>query len=250
MKPKRIHTSHIQALRHGLRDQGYTILQPFSVRAYNAAVPSYPLSDFGRTGDVQGILIGNTYQLWLPFKAALRGEHAALLNPATTTNPLDMYTKTCITRCVQEAVPDIQHDIRFSFESLESGRFVHMQKLAHESGLAFFDNTCFLCFHPVFGPWLALRAAVVFDAPVNPDILTRPIPHPAPESSSVLADKLERILQGEDADQRRIRESWQQWVELRDLAASYVGHAYRYSSEQIRYHYEPNVDFLRDCVNQ
>lgn len=50
-----------------------------------------------------------------------------------------------------------------------SGRVLSFQRLAHESGLAFLNPACHLCVHPVYGPWISLRAVVVLDAPGLPD---------------------------------------------------------------------------------
>ena len=35
--------------------------------------------------------------------------------------------------------------------------------MAHASGLAYLEQNSHLCLHPKFGPWIALRCALVFD---------------------------------------------------------------------------------------
>ena len=39
-----------------------------------------------------------------------------------------------------------------------------MQRMAHAAGLAVLEPNSHLCVHPKFGPWIALRCALVFDS--------------------------------------------------------------------------------------
>jgi hypothetical protein len=47
-------------------------------------------------------------------------------------------------------------------EMAEAGRLVAMQRLAHAIGVAHLHPGSQLCIHPTYGPWIALRAVVVF----------------------------------------------------------------------------------------
>ena len=38
-----------------------------------------------------------------------------------------------------------------------------IQRMAQAAGLAYMDPNSHLCLHPKFGPWIALRCALVFD---------------------------------------------------------------------------------------
>ena len=44
----------------------------------------------------------------------------------------------------------------------------------------------------------------------------------------------------------RVAKDWEKWVAVRDCCL--VGRDFRYSDAQIRYHYAPNNDFLRDFI--
>ena len=57
----------------------------------------------------------------------------------------------------------VAHDVRFSHSV--GDKFVNMLRVAQLSGLAYYSSTTHLCMHPVYGPWFALRAVIVFDIP-------------------------------------------------------------------------------------
>jgi len=147
----------------------------------------------------RGILIGNTRALWAPFCAARRDE----------PDPLDRYTE----RCVAAAYPGrtISYAHRPPFEPF--------QQYAVAAGLAWLAPT-HLAIHPVYGPWFALRALVHGDGPVRAPIA------PPCACTGACEQALARALAATD---------WEAWLAVRDACST--GRAFRYSDEQLRYHY-------------
>lgn len=213
---------------------GLDLVQPFAVSAYNQSVSAdYRLPDFGRS-DALGILIGNTRLLWPRFIAALQAAPERLDDP----HPLDRYVAEHVLAAI-EPLP-LRWEVRWAQE--RPPRRVAMQRLAHVSGLAFLSPT-FLSIHPVYGPWIALRAAVVFDAVGPPDPPELPNPCSGCEERCVPALRRALASLGEGgATEAGILGRWEPWVAVRDACS--VGRAHRYSEDQIRYHYAKDRSVL------
>ncbi len=147
----------------------------------------------------RGLLIGNTRALWAPFVAARRDE----------PDPLDRYTE----RCVAAAFPGAT--IRYAHEK----PYLPFQQYAVEAGLAALSST-HLAIHPVYGPWFALRALVVQPGPER-------LPIAKPCACTEECDRaFSRALAATD---------WEAWLAVRDACST--GRAWRYTDEQLRYHY-------------
>ncbi|HEX4422147.1 MAG TPA: hypothetical protein VH165_29750 [Kofleriaceae bacterium] len=159
-----------------------------------------------------GLLIGNTRALWPPFTAAL-ADPALAADP----DPLDRYTE----RTLDATFPGarIYHGHR-----RYTGGFLPLQRLAALTGLgALAPNH--LVIHPIYGPWLALRAVVLVDGDGDPPPSPRaPIPQPC-QCNAACATALATALQSMTAAD---------WLAVRDRCA--LG-AWRYSDDQIAYHY-------------
>jgi len=201
-------------LSAALSPAGFDVVTPFRLDAYNDTVEAqYRLGDFGRT-DALAVVIANSRALWPRFVAALAAQPARL----DAVNPLDDYTRETIDAAVgglgQRA------DIRYVFEP--PPRRLPFQRLAHAAGLAHLSPT-YLCIHPVYGPWIGLRAVVVFDARGPQRALAVPPPCDCAHGCRHVFD---RARAGGD---------WRAWVEVRDACP--VGREHRYSDEQIEYHY-------------
>jgi len=128
--------------------------------------------------------------------------------------------------------------------------FVDMLLASHVSGLAFRNDACHLCIHPVYGPWLGLRAVVVFDADGSDFATRKPLEDPtAPEVSLIIHDKVQQLLQG-GVDQQNWGRDWRQWLEVRQLAGSCVSPEHHYSEAQILYHYTKDKAVLLKQVQE
>jgi methylmalonic aciduria homocystinuria type C protein len=155
-----------------------------------------------------GILIGNTRALWAPFTAAMRDPALA-----AERDPLDRYTE----RVIDATFPRAR---RYYGHQRHGGVFLPLQRLAAATGLgALAPNH--LVIHPIYGPWLALRAVVVIDG--DPP-LRAPIPQPCCCDASCEATWAR--AQGS--------EDWRDWLAVRESCSL---RTWRYSDEQALYHY-------------
>lgn len=213
---------------------GFDLVTPLPVGRYNRAVAAeYQLPDFGRA-EALAVLIGNTRALWPAFRAAVRADPALARDP----DPLDRYTRERIGAAM--SVVDARRELRLSYEA--PPRRVAMQRLAHIAGLAYLSPT-HLSIHSVYGPWIALRAVVVVDVPGpagEPPVLASPC-----QCETGCMPRFQRAMAAAGAQGPRredIEDSWRQWLAIRDACP--VGREYRYTDEQIRYHYTKDKTLL------
>lgn len=198
---------------------GFDLLHPFDAAAA-AREPSLALLA-GARGDPdarRGLLIGNTRALWPRFVAAARGPGAPL---AGAPHPLDRYTEETIGAAVAAALPGAR--IYYSHRRY-GGAFLPMQRLAVATGLGALAPSQ-LVIHPTYGPWFALRAAVV--APGEPPPARGPIPRPC-QCGDACPAALSRALATTGPG------AWRAWLAVRD-ACTLRDH--RYTDDQIAYHY-------------
>jgi methylmalonic aciduria homocystinuria type C protein len=234
-----------RTLANALAPRGFDLTRAVAVSAYNHAVaPPLRLPDHGRAGAL-AVVIGNTRALWPRFVAALRAD-AAL---AEDRNPLDRYTELAVAAAVHETAGVLggpPREIRFAHEA--PPRRVAMQRLAHLAGLAHLTPGQ-LCVHPVYGPWIALRAVVVWDIDAGADAATTSARIPPPcDCSRGCARAFDRTVAAVRGlpTQADVRADWQRWVAVRDACP--VGREHRYSAEQIRYHYTGDREILRRAI--
>ena len=90
---------------------------------------------------------------------ALRGDPALLPHP----DPLDHYTETVVNDARIQT--GLETQVRWAHRAEPA--HISFQTLAEVAGLAW-RSPASLSVHPVFGPWIALRAAVVFPQPGPP----------------------------------------------------------------------------------
>ena len=155
-----------------------------------------------------GLLIGNTRALWPRFTEAMRDPELA-----ATRDPLDRYTE----RAIDAAFPGAR--IYYSHRRYD-GAFVPLQHVAVAAGLGALAPSR-LVIHPIYGPWFALRAAVVIDGE-PPD--RRPLLPPCHCDARCAAVLAHAQQSG----------SWQDWLAVRDACSL---RDWRYSEDQIRFHY-------------
>ena len=228
------HPACCDPLRAECLAAGFDLFQPARVGWYNDAVdPAYRLPALG-SPDSLALVIGNTRALWPRFLEAV----AADPDLRAARDPLDAYTVRVISRAA--ATLPHPYEVRFSHEP--PPRRVAMQRLAHVSGLAYLSPS-FMCVHPVFGPWIALRAVVVVPVP-GPDS-----PAPTWDAPCACAGHCEdrfrqacELVARREERGRAARDDWRAWLAVRDACP--VGRAHRYSDEQIAYHYTKDRSIL------
>lgn len=181
-----------------LTEAGLDIAHEFDAHA--VTVPGWELL---AGSERRGILIANTRVLWPVVRAAARpGAH-----------PVDDHVE----RTIERVFPGAR--IYYSHRTYGEG-FLPFQKLAVATGLGALSKGG-LVIHPVYGPWLALRAVVLVDGvPVS----RAEIPNPCVCDGSC-ETALARALDGGD---------WRAWLAVREACSLREHH---YSDQQIRYHY-------------
>ncbi len=156
----------------------------------------------------RGILIGNTRALWPPFTEAMRDPAFA-----AQSDPLERYTEAAVDRAANGARAVYSH-------RQYGGAFLPFQRVAVATGLGALSDGG-LVIHPVYGPWFALRAVVLVD---ELPVARAPIPKPCVCDASC----------GAALAAARASTGWQPWLAVRDACAL---RAWRYSEDQLRYHY-------------
>jgi methylmalonic aciduria homocystinuria type C protein len=211
-------------LRQRCAAAGFDLLAPFDVAAFNdGATPEEVLPDHGR-GHALAVVVGNSRRLWPAFLEACRRDPAIAARPG----PLDGYTVATLTAAAEATgVPFVAlwaHTMR--------PRPIPIQRIAEAAGLARISPSN-LSVRPELGPWLALRAVLVLDAPPPP--VPAPLPHPCEGCPRPCMDALARALAASGAAPALNEETWRRWLEVRDACP--LGRDARYPEEQILYHY-------------
>lgn len=239
----------VDALREELADVvgelGFDLVAGTTVAAYQAALgnhEAFGLPDFpawrAEPGKSRAVfLIGSSRAVWPHFKAALAADPSRRGDP----HPFDRWTSEVISRAVVMVVgPHYAFDVRFAFEG--GVRAFSALHLAEATGLAY-RGPAGLAVTPLFGPWLALRAAVVVDVPGHaaaaPDpVCERCVDKPCTVALAAAMGDRDRAEIAHVA----VRERWRDWLAVRDACP--VGRELRYGDEQIRWHYAHDRDVL------
>lgn len=204
-----------------LRVRGFDLVQAFDAASYNRSLralgTTFRLPTFGHARPL-GLVVAHGAALWQVFLEAVR-THEQLRR---SEHPLDEYTEGVI------------HDLQLATGSISAEFFSHqsdpvipIQRIADVAGLAGVSPS-HLSVHPRLGPWLGLRAVVVFAEsyePETPPASWRPCER-CPKAPCVAPFERARA----EASAR-----WQSWLAVRDSCP--VGRAARYGNTQIRYHY-------------
>jgi methylmalonic aciduria homocystinuria type C protein len=209
-------------LVEGLSRAGFDAVAFFDAERFNESVgpDDFRLPDFGLSHAL-GLVIGNSQAFWDPFTRALDANERL----RGAEHPVDAYTEAHV-RALRERV-ELPSQAFFAHQPAPR---IPIQRIARAAGLAELSPS-HMSVHPVFGPWLGLRAVVVFAcAPLTPMLGAAEARH-CPECSAPCMGALERAL---DSGQRP-ELGWQRWLAVRDACPA--GTEHRYGPNQIRYHY-------------
>lgn len=210
------------AATDGLADAGFDLVHAFDA-AGAAREPGWEF--LAHELPSVGLLICNTRALWPRFVAAMRDPALA-----AETDPLDRYTERAIERAFPGAPIYFGHreygrlasrDDSGAAQPRAGGAFLPFTRLAVATGLGILAAS-HLVIHPIYGPWFALRAVVLVSGVPPP---TAPIAASPCGCGTPCRSALTRAL-GSPA--------WEAWLAVRDACSL---RAWRYSDEQIRYHY-------------
>lgn len=203
-----------------LRSRGFDLVQSFDAAAYNrsrhALGNSFRLPTFGRPSPL-GLVVAHGAALWHVFVDAVRGSEQL----QRAMHPLDEYTEAAIT--------ELQHATgspSAAFFSHRDDPVIPIQRIAEVAGLAGLSPSQ-LSVHARVGPWLGLRAVVVFAEDHRPEAGPT-LSHPCEGCSQPCLSAFEQA-------RAKAAAPWQTWLEVRDSCP--VGREARYPEAQIRYHY-------------
>jgi hypothetical protein len=223
----------VERLREALSGAGFAVHAVGKVGPYNrevgAIAPAFVLPDFDRE-DALVLLVGNGGELL----GALRD--AATRDPelAEDPDPIERYSRETITAVAREHLAGHRAELRFTSDP-PPHTFAAV-RLARLLGLAETGPTQ-LSIHPERGPWIALRAAIVVDAP-------GPEPTPAPSSCAACSGEpcvpamtraLEAIGGLVNLGRPTLRRHADLFIAARDACP--LGRAHRYPEPLLRYHY-------------
>ena len=210
-------------------DGGLDLNASTAVGAYNALVDA----PFRLPGpdECLVIVIGNSRAIWPHITSFVRS-----LDPQPT-DPVDAYVEALIGTATAGLAELI--DVRYSHEP--PPRRIAIQQLADVAGLAWLSPS-HLCVHPVYGPWIALRAAIVLDVPA-PAVLPARAAAPGcdcahgcgPLLTAALASLPGGPVTGGPVTSDSVQADWRRWVAMRDGCP--IGREHRYDDDQIEYHY-------------
>lgn len=214
-----------------LREDGFLRLWLFD------AAPLGPsLREFGvvpQCAHPTGLIVGNGSELWPHFTEALRREPARLESP----HPLDAWIEERISAAVAPCAT--RPAILFGHRSYASG-YVPLQRYALSAG--YLDlSPSHLSVHAEYGPWLALRALIVFDeeyaSTQAPSLVDRAGGNCCKDCLAPCMGHFEVAARESAAAKplERVTGHWQRWLAVRDACP--LGTEHRYSEGQIRYHY-------------
>lgn len=209
-------------------------------RAWNERVQAAKrLETFGRN-DALALVIGNTRALWAPFVEDLR----AVPTRTSEARPLDGFVERAVGQALGQSLgaARVRSHVRFGHQGPP---YPPLQRLAQHAGLAWL-SPAYLSIHPTYGPWIALRAVVVFDADAATAALAPPAALSACQNCSGACEPaLARALKTappKDSD-AAINPLW---IAVRDACP--LGRDHRYTEPQIAYHYGKDREILRQAI--
>lgn len=249
----------VSSLKPGLHRRGFDISEPLCLDWYNESLPegsgaSIPTTRGSRGGETLVILIANSNNMWPSFLQACKTDSSLL----AVANPLDSYVERSIQSTMHTSLPG--HKCRYFWshsqsDELSGSRYVAIQRMAQAAGLAYMDPITHLCLHPKFGPWIALRCALVFDGTQYTGPRKTPLVNrlsPSTEQYVQMAMKSAQrkpSMSLEDAGTKsKPCKRWLKWVAVRDALCPC--HPWRYGEDQLEYHYTKNRAVLERAISR
>src|SRR6187399_968225 len=152
----------VSAWTETLRAHGFDLVQSFDAGSYNqsprALGSDFRLPTFGQPSALC-LLVAHGAALWDVFVSAVGASESL----RRSTTPLDHYTEGVVVDLQQRT-----STASVAFFSHRTDPLIPIQRIADVAGLAGLSPS-HMSVHPRLGPWLGLRAVVVFEATPEPD---------------------------------------------------------------------------------
>lgn len=228
----------VERLQQACHEAGLDLVHPFGLGHLPRTAPDERLTDFGRANAL-GVLLGNTRELWPRFARAFATSPAL----QQVQHPLDAYVSKRVKGAVARATT-LPHSVVLSH--VVEPRPYPIQRLAERVGFAALAP-CHLAIRPDHGLWFGLRAVVTFDCD-GPQTPPSRSARPCDGCNAPCVKALERAVAVTPSplSQATIREHAEAWIEVRRVCP--IGQASRYGEAQLRYHYAPDPELIRDSA--
>ncbi|KAI3653027.1 hypothetical protein MP228_002452 [Amoeboaphelidium protococcarum] len=184
-------------------------------------------------------LVYNTCAYWQRFEDHLRIQNAAVPQYLQIEkNPFDKSIEFNLQQAVDAELLNQSALSHKKYCTVENQfEYVPFQRLAQATGLAYLHPTSHLCVHPTYGPWISLRAIIVeqsFDwqyGEISPYV----------SKIQLVQQKLDLLrITNDFKDPLSIR------LQIEQMDSTW--RQYRFSQQMLRYHYNKDVDVLRNIV--
>jgi cyanocobalamin reductase (cyanide-eliminating) / alkylcobalamin dealkylase len=217
----RYHRAVTERLIQRLGEAGFDLAQRFPARDYDARVDAALRLPAVEHPDPTAIVVGNTRALWPRFLAARAADPALAADP----DPLDRYTEQTVATALAGTggVAVFAHTMPAR---------VAIQRAAQVAGLAALSPS-HLSIHPIYGPWIALRAVLVLPLPAPP--ARTPASLPCDCAARCLPRLEAAVAAGVPGSRAELGRDHHLWLAIRDACP--IGRAHRYLPDQIAYHY-------------
>lgn len=237
----------LEEIRLACARQGIDLARPFGLGAFHEqCAREHRLDDFGRPNPL-ALVLGNTRALWPVFLDALAARPALRVDP----HPLDRYVEEVVQGALSRA-PD-RHRVYWGHHRQRPA--IALQRIAAVAGLAEL-GPAHLSVHPEHGPWIGLRAVVIFDV----DASELPGERPSFRACATCPGRacvpaLSRALatsqacpdsQGEPPPPPLLSSERSAWLAIREACP--VGRGARYEPLQVHYHYTKDPRALEQAL--
>ena len=217
--------------------RGLDLVVPFDAVRYNErAATEHALPNVSGAHSL-ALLIGNTRALWPALLEAIDRDADLARDP----DPLDRY----VVREIERALTSLPARAQALYGHTTEPRVIPIQRIAEAIGFAVISPS-HLSVHASYGPWFALRAVVLVDLPAGAGE-PAPAPNPCLRCEKPCVPALNEALAAARTAglplERAVREDFPRWTRVREVCPE--GRAFRYSSQQLEYHYAKNRLRLR-----
>ena len=216
-------------LQQEFLSRGFDIFTELNTSWYNAIKPS---SVVALPENRVAMLLGNSRVVWPHFLRFFQ----ALKSPVE--HPFDEFVAHEINSVIS-ILPVEQRPEVFYVQDKSPTRLIAFQRLASVSGACLLLDEIHLCVHPVFGPWFALRALLVFE---EPSLLVTP-----PATLNIPINEVELVQAARCLEEAMQHKDWKLWAKIRECIT--LGREYRYEESQLIYHYSKSQKVVQERVH-
>ena len=226
--------SLLDVLKTSFAVAGFDLFSFCRVSAYNSSVPAkYALSSVAE--DQVIVMVGNTRRLW---PLICKRTKNLLENGGMVRDPVDSYVE----EATAEAISSVRSHVALVKFVHDTNDIVLFQHLACVTGLCWLCPEVKLCVHPVYGPWVSFRVAMVLSDESNIDLGPPPKMVPPLFDGSQFGGPELQDAMAESSQISRL-EGWRKWVAVRDAIP--IGKEHRFFEDQLRYHYTGEMDWRK-----